>query len=67
MGQTVIIVRALYGLKSSGASWHTQLSETLYSLTLSLPLPIQTSGLGQPKNLTVLNTTNSSWFMWMIS
>lgn len=31
-GQTVIIIRAMYGLKSSGAAWHTQLSETLYSM-----------------------------------
>ncbi len=31
-GQTVIIVRAMYGLKSSGAAWHTQLSETLYCM-----------------------------------
>jgi len=31
-GQTVIIVRAMYGLKSSGAAWHAQLSETLYSM-----------------------------------
>jgi hypothetical protein len=32
IAQTVIIVRALCGMKSSGASWHTQLSETLYDL-----------------------------------
>jgi len=32
VGQTVIIVRAMYGLKSSGAAWHAQLSETLYSM-----------------------------------
>jgi len=31
-GQTVIIVRAMYGLKSSGAAWHAQLSETLYGM-----------------------------------
>ncbi len=31
-GQTVIIVRAMYGLKSSGAAWHTQLSSTLHSM-----------------------------------
>jgi hypothetical protein len=31
-GKTVIIVRALYGLKSSGAAWHAKLSETLHSL-----------------------------------
>lgn len=30
--QTVIIVRELCGMKLSGASWHTQLSETLYDL-----------------------------------
>jgi hypothetical protein len=29
IGQTVIIVRAMYGLKSSGAAWHAQLSTTL--------------------------------------
>jgi shikimate kinase len=28
-GQTVVTVRALYGLKSSSATWHAQLSETL--------------------------------------
>jgi len=32
VGQTVIIVRAMYGLKSSGAAWHAQLSETLHSM-----------------------------------
>jgi hypothetical protein len=32
LGQTVIIVRAMYGLKSSGAAWHAQLSETLYGM-----------------------------------
>jgi len=32
VGQTVIIVRAMYGLKSSGAAWHAHLSETLYSM-----------------------------------
>jgi hypothetical protein len=31
-GQSVIVVRAIYGLKSSGAAWHAQLSETLYSM-----------------------------------
>jgi len=32
VGQMVIIVRAMYGLKSNGAAWHAQLSETLYSM-----------------------------------
>jgi hypothetical protein len=27
--KTVIIVRAMYGLKSSGATWHAKFSETL--------------------------------------
>ncbi len=31
-GQTVLIVRAMYGLKSSGAAWHAQLSSTLHSM-----------------------------------
>ncbi len=31
-GQTVIIVRAMYGLKSSGAASQAQLSSTLYSM-----------------------------------
>jgi hypothetical protein len=29
VGKTVIIVRAMYGLKFSGATWHAKLSETL--------------------------------------
>jgi hypothetical protein len=29
IGKTVIVVRAMYGLKSSGATWHAKLSETL--------------------------------------
>ncbi len=29
VGRTVIIVRAMYGLKSSGAAWHAKLGETL--------------------------------------
>jgi hypothetical protein len=28
----VIIARTMHGLKSSGAAWHAQLSETLYSM-----------------------------------
>jgi hypothetical protein len=32
IGQTVIVVRAMYGLKSSGAAWHAQLSSTLQSM-----------------------------------
>ncbi len=32
IGETVITVRAMYGLKTSGAAWHAQLSETLYSM-----------------------------------
>jgi hypothetical protein len=32
IGKTVIVVRAMYGLKSSGAAWHAKLSETLWSL-----------------------------------
>jgi len=29
VGKTVIVVRAMYGLKSSGAAWHAKFSETL--------------------------------------
>jgi hypothetical protein len=36
--QTVIIVCALYGLKSSGASWYEQLSETLCGMDFKLML-----------------------------
>jgi hypothetical protein len=32
VGKTVIVVRAMYGLKSSGAAWHAKLSETLRSM-----------------------------------
>jgi hypothetical protein len=32
VGRTVIVVRAMYGLKSSGAAWHTKFSETLRSM-----------------------------------
>ena len=32
VGKTVIVVRAMYGLKSSGAAWHAKLSETLHSM-----------------------------------
>jgi hypothetical protein len=32
IGRTVIVVRAMYGLKSSGAAWHSKLSETLRSM-----------------------------------
>jgi hypothetical protein len=31
-GKTVIIIRAMYGLKSSGAAWHAKFSETLRSM-----------------------------------
>jgi hypothetical protein len=33
--RTVIIVRAMYGLKSSGAAWHAHLSETLRSMNFT--------------------------------
>jgi hypothetical protein len=29
VGKTVVVIRAMYGLKSSGAAWHAQLSQTL--------------------------------------
>jgi hypothetical protein len=32
VGKTVIIARAMYGLKSSGAAWHAQLSQTLHDM-----------------------------------
>jgi len=32
IGQTVIVVCAMYGLKSSGAAWHAQLSSTLQDM-----------------------------------
>jgi hypothetical protein len=32
VGQTVLIVRALYGLKSSGAAWHALLAESIQSM-----------------------------------
>jgi hypothetical protein len=35
IGQTVIIVRAMYGLKSSGAAWHAQLSTTLNDMNFT--------------------------------
>jgi len=28
----VVIVRALYGLESSGAAWHSMLAESIYSM-----------------------------------
>jgi len=31
-GKTIIIVRALYGLKSSGAAWHDHFAQTLHDL-----------------------------------
>jgi hypothetical protein len=35
IGQTVIVVRAMYGLKSSGAAWHAQLSSTLRDMNFT--------------------------------
>jgi hypothetical protein len=35
IGQTVIVVRAMYGLKSSGAAWHAQLSSTLHDMNFT--------------------------------
>jgi hypothetical protein len=32
IGQVVIIVKALYGLKSSGAAWHSVLAEVIHSM-----------------------------------
>jgi len=38
VGRPVIIERALYGLKTSGAAWHSQLTETLRSMDFALSL-----------------------------
>jgi hypothetical protein len=62
VGKTVIIVRAMYGFKSSGAAWHAKLSETLREWILYLPMLIQTFGCGQqPKTTTssIMNTYSS--------
>jgi len=32
VGKTVVVVRAMYGLKSSGAAWHSKFSETMRSM-----------------------------------
>jgi hypothetical protein len=32
IGKTVLVVRAMYGLKSSGAVWHAKFSKTLRSM-----------------------------------
>jgi hypothetical protein len=37
-GQTVIIVRALYGLKSSGAAWHSHMAQTLKDMNFTSSL-----------------------------
>ena len=34
-GHTMLISKALYGLKTSGARWHDKFSETLHKLGLS--------------------------------
>lgn len=39
VGKIVIVVRAMYGLKSSGAAWHTKFSETLISMDWSYADP----------------------------
>jgi hypothetical protein len=36
VGRTVIIVRAMYGLKSSGAAWPAKFSETLREMSFQL-------------------------------
>ena len=38
IGKPVIIVRALYGLKSSGASWRNHLAETISSMNFESSL-----------------------------
>ncbi len=35
VGKTVIVIRAMYGLKSSGAAWHAKFSETLRSMNFT--------------------------------
>ena len=37
-GSTIIIVRALYGLKSSGAAWRSHLAETLHGMNFTSSL-----------------------------
>jgi hypothetical protein len=61
IGKTVIIVRAMYGLKSSGATWHAKLSETLRGMNFNHLMPILTSGCGQPlkKMVSIITSTSS--------
>jgi len=32
IGETVVVIQAMYGLKSSGAAWHAKLSKTLWDM-----------------------------------
>jgi len=38
VGQTVLIIRALYGLKSSGAAWHSLLAESIHAMGFTASL-----------------------------
>jgi hypothetical protein len=69
-GHTLVIVKALYGLKSSGMRWWGVLADVLRQMGfLYLPRPIATSGCVPTKILTTLlkTITNISWFTSMIS
>jgi hypothetical protein len=57
----LVIDRALYGLRTSGARWHDCLADVLCDMGIASAKQILTHGL-----MTVESIMNMSWSMWMI-
>ena len=63
-GKTIIIVCALYGLKSSSAAWH--FANSLRTLISSLHMPMQMFGFVLPMMIQETNITSIFLFKLMI-
>jgi hypothetical protein len=62
-GCKVLIVHALYGLKSSGAAWHSHLANTIHHMSFTSSLADPDYSINMQLNQMVSNTTNMFPFM----
>ncbi len=57
-GKVLIVARALYGLKSSGAAWRADLAATLRDMNFTSSQAIQMYGFGVPQH-------TMTWYLFM--
>ena len=63
-GHWLVIQKALYGLRSSGARWHERLADCLHDEGWSPALQNQTYGCADREN--VMNTLQSMWMTLLL-